>query len=226
GSLWHQDGEFLAAVAANDINFTKLLHKNIRDLSQHLVAQQMSELVIQALTIIDVDHNHGHAALIARGPFDFRRDLHLEVAAIVDAGEAVHVRQLLRLFKMVRILDRGRADVGHGLQGRNIFLRKVSGFRALQREHAELLAKEDERHAHLRASLNKAGDVVRHERDLVLDDRLSYFQRARARTGARRQQRTLRKDRRQLAFVRAHRESGLLITEQNDYVIHREMLQH
>jgi len=81
-----------STVAANHVNLTQLLTEYSRDLAQNFISEQVSELVIQALEVIDIDHDDGHAPVVTRSPFDFRADLQLEIAAIVDAGESIDVR--------------------------------------------------------------------------------------------------------------------------------------
>ena len=114
--------------------------------------------------------------VITRCALDFRADLLLEVASVIDTGEAVDVSQLLRFLEIMCVLDGASADIGDRLERGNVLVREVIGLRALQHEDSELLAEEDQGHAHLGARLHEARRVLRHERDLILNDCLALFE--------------------------------------------------
>src|SRR5678815_2910356 len=75
--LRQEDRELLTAVAADDIDLAKLLVKQRRDLAEDFVAEQVSELVIQALELVDIEHDNGHATLKAAGPFQLLSLIHI-----------------------------------------------------------------------------------------------------------------------------------------------------
>src|SRR5205085_6215988 len=97
-----------------------------------LIAQQVSELVVKALEVVDVNHDDRQAAVVTRSALDFRSDLHLEVTAVVDAGETVDVREMLGFFEVGSVLDRPSADVRDRFQRGNVFLREIAGAGALE----------------------------------------------------------------------------------------------
>src|SRR5216684_5496916 len=118
------DGELLAAEATDHIKLAQLLPKYGRNSAQNVIADQMTEVVVELFEVIDIDHDDGHAALKAAGAFQLFADAHLETAAVVNAGESVDVGKLLDALEIIGVLDGGRADVGHRLQGLNVFRHK------------------------------------------------------------------------------------------------------
>ena len=62
----HDDDEFLAAVAAGEIDAADRLADAQRELAQHVVAGVVAVRVVDRLEIIDIDHQH-RDRLAARG---------------------------------------------------------------------------------------------------------------------------------------------------------------
>src|SRR4029078_5559573 len=95
--LGQQQHEFFAAVATNEIELTQLRTKNGGDLAKHFIAQQVSELVVEALEVVDVEHDHRELLGVAAGAFQFLGQLRLKKAAIECAGESIDVGKRLGL---------------------------------------------------------------------------------------------------------------------------------
>src|SRR5690348_11236734 len=119
----------------------------------------MSEFIVEAFEVVDVNHNDCQPSIVTRSTLDFRSDLHLEVSPVIDARQSIAMSKLLRLLEVVRILNRSRTDIGYGFQRRNILRSEVSGNCTLEYQRTELFAKKDERHAHLGTCLHKAREI-------------------------------------------------------------------
>src|SRR5690348_7885116 len=119
----------------------------------------MPEFIVKALEVVDVDHNDCQPSIVTRSTLDFRGDLHLEVAPVVDARQPIAVSKLLRLLEVVRILNSSRTDIGDGFERRNIFGGEVSGGCTLEHQCTQLFTEKDERHAHLGTCLYKAREI-------------------------------------------------------------------
>ncbi len=59
------------------------------ELRQHVVAGGVARLIVDALEVIDVAHDDGQRLRIAAAAFDLARQLLLQVAAIVGAGQCI-----------------------------------------------------------------------------------------------------------------------------------------
>src|SRR5579864_7210222 len=127
--------------------------KDRRHLSQHFVAEQVSELVIQPLELVNVSHDHGNAGPVAAGAFDFFYDAQLEKAAVKDSRQAVKVSQLLDPLDVMRVLDGVGTDISHRLERLQFVFAERIALRAVQRKHSERLTKRNQRDAHERAGL-------------------------------------------------------------------------
>ncbi len=111
-----------------------------RDLAEHFIAQQVPEFVVQALELVDIDHQYGHAAVEAARTIDFLHHAHLEIATVEDSGEPIEIGELLHSLHVVRVLNGGGANVGDRFQRLHVFLMKARQFLALQHQHSERLA--------------------------------------------------------------------------------------
>ncbi|MNH12943.1 hypothetical protein D3C79_724970 [compost metagenome] len=58
----------------------------------------MAEAVVDALEVIDVEHDHRQRQAIALGPLQFDLEPLLEVATVMDTGQRVGDRQRPQLF--------------------------------------------------------------------------------------------------------------------------------
>ena len=110
----------------------------------------MPEFVIQPLELVNVGHDHGHGAAIAARAFDLLHDAQFKEPAVEDAGQAVEISQLFYPLDIVRVLNRVRANVGHGFQRLQFAFTECVHLGAVQRENAQRLAKGNQRDAHAR----------------------------------------------------------------------------
>ena len=99
--LRHHDDEFLAAVAARQIDATDRLADAHREFAQHVVAGVVAVAVVDRLEEVDVEHHHrqrlaAHGILLGQ-----RRQMALHVAAIVQAGQRIGDGGLDRVLHVV-----------------------------------------------------------------------------------------------------------------------------
>ena len=93
--------EFLAAVAAGEIDVADRLADAQREFAQHVVAGVVAVAVVDRLEVVDVEHQH-RDRLAARGRLlDQRRQMRFHVAAVEQAGERVGDRHLDRHLHVV-----------------------------------------------------------------------------------------------------------------------------
>src|SRR5437870_3354263 len=63
GGLDQQDGELVAAVARDNVDAARVLHEDLTDIAQGLVADRVAELVVDALEPVQVEHHHGYRVI-------------------------------------------------------------------------------------------------------------------------------------------------------------------
>ena len=114
--LREQDGKFLPSITTYRIKLPQLLVEDGGHLPQDFVSEQMSKFVVQALELVDINHDHGHAGAESPGAFNFFGNAQLKEAAIENSGETVQIRQLFDSFHIVCILNSSSADIGYRLQ--------------------------------------------------------------------------------------------------------------
>src|SRR5581483_4211985 len=101
-------GELVASHAARDVGRTNDLPDALGDLREHGIAGEMADPVVDLLEAVDVYDHERKSALVPLGAVDLAREGLVEVAAIVEAGQRVEVRELPRLAEAARVLDRRR----------------------------------------------------------------------------------------------------------------------
>src|SRR5947208_3051709 len=118
------------------------------NLPQNFVTQEVSELVIEPLELIDIDHDDGHTSAKTAGALEFLGEAQLEEAAIEDASEPVDICQLLDPVDVMSILDGSGTDIGNGLERLGLAFLEHAGPRTVQHQHAQCLSEGNERNAH------------------------------------------------------------------------------
>ena len=66
----------------------------------------MSDPVVDRLEVVEIEHDQGQPAAVSLSAGDLTRERLVEVAAVVQAGERVEVRELAGLAESLRVLDR------------------------------------------------------------------------------------------------------------------------
>ena len=84
-----EDGELVAAVAAEHVGAAEALPQQPGEALQQAVARRVAEGVVDRLEAVEVDHRVRHLPLLPVGAGDLDLDLLLEVAVVEQAGQAV-----------------------------------------------------------------------------------------------------------------------------------------
>src|SRR5947209_16827685 len=95
--LDQQDGELVAAVAGDDVDAARVLHEDLTDIAQRLVADRVAELVVDALEAVQVEHHDGDRVIEPPEARDLLLEAEREEASIVETGDLVLERGLLEL---------------------------------------------------------------------------------------------------------------------------------
>src|SRR5581483_9379244 len=98
----HQHDELLAAVAADDVRRARGGADDARELAQDDVARLVAEPVVDALEMVDVDHDHADRAPVPAGAEDLEPEPFLHLAPVVQAGEGIVHRLLEQLVAQPR----------------------------------------------------------------------------------------------------------------------------
>src|SRR5882724_3024341 len=202
--LRHQDGKFLSPVTANQVVLADVLSENLRDLSEHLVAKQVPELIIQLFEVIDVDHQQREPKAVAFGGAQRLDDTSLKSTAVVDTGQPVGACHGLGLVQLHGIADADGADIGDRSEHANVFFLEVVWLRRLQHQDAECLFQRDQREAQLRTRFLEARDVSLRTGDVVLHHDLAAVEGGTAEAVAGRQLPLACHESSELARVGAH----------------------
>src|SRR5437667_7149410 len=92
--LREQDGKFFSSITAYHIKLPQLLVEDGGHLPQDFVSEQMSKFVVQALELVDINHDHGHAGAESPGAFNFFGDPQFKETSIENSSEPIKIRQL------------------------------------------------------------------------------------------------------------------------------------
>src|SRR5215217_4619173 len=110
--LGQRDRHLLAAVAGGLVDLARRLAQDAGDLAQDHVALQVPVGVVDALEVVDVEHDEPHLGAVALRPLDLLGDDLLEAAVVEEAGQLVRDRLALDGLVEVDVLHRHRGLVG------------------------------------------------------------------------------------------------------------------
>ena len=85
----HDDGEFLAAVTAGDVLAAHLGLDQPADLGEQRVAGRVAVGVVEALEMVDVEHQHRQRQPTALAALQFAGEVLLEIPAIEQARQRI-----------------------------------------------------------------------------------------------------------------------------------------
>src|SRR4029079_5469675 len=88
GRVPQQHGEFLAAVTGRDVVLADGADDRAGDRPQDLVADLVAVAVVEALELVDVDHQHANGVLGPAAPGEQRAEP-IEVASVREPGQGV-----------------------------------------------------------------------------------------------------------------------------------------
>src|SRR5438093_13323398 len=110
--LDQQDGELVAAVTGGDVDAARVLHEDLPDVAQRLVADRVAELVVDALEAIEIEDDDGDRVIEPPESRNLLLEAEREEASIVETGDLVLERGLLELRYGCRVLA-ARGVVAH-----------------------------------------------------------------------------------------------------------------
>ncbi len=96
--FWKDEGELLAPIAGEDFVFANAVSHDARQLSQDVVARQVSVAVVDGLEMIDVEHERAKIPFMAAGSHDVSFECFLEITLIVDLCETINDGHSVDLF--------------------------------------------------------------------------------------------------------------------------------
>ena len=187
--------KLLASEPRHEVHRTHRLDQQSRQLSQHVVAHQVTACVVDLLEMIEVDHQHGHGRLVTSGALHFGIEPHGQRPPIQDLRQRVRVGQHFeprivgpRGLDHLRPMDRRDRRLDHAAGELHILLRerRLVGH-ATQKEHARLHVGERKRHGDRRPHRHLGAMVPPHDAHFgkqrvalqIFDEhRLARFQRA------------------------------------------------
>ena len=102
----HQDDEFVAAVAGDDVGAAAILFEDVADALKNDVAFEVAVEIVDELEAVQVDQDQREWAAGARGALPFRGERFHEEAVRLYAGEAVGDGLLLSFLERERIVER------------------------------------------------------------------------------------------------------------------------
>ena len=106
GAFGEDEREFLSSVSAGQVVGTDGPKQGISDKTEGFVAGGVSEGVVVALEIIDIEHHQGERPPLATGTENLAFEEFLHVAAVVEAGQGVVDGLLAESFAQVEIGNR------------------------------------------------------------------------------------------------------------------------
>ena len=108
----HDHPELLAAEPADDVRATQRRAQQLGEIGQHLVARAVAVDVVDALEVVDVEHQHRDAVAGAVGARQLGAQPLVEVAVVVEAGQRVGLRLVLEPRPDLGVVERQRGRVG------------------------------------------------------------------------------------------------------------------
>src|SRR2546428_13936583 len=97
GRLDQQDGVLVTAVARDHVDAARMLHEDLPNVAQRLVAHGVAELVVDALEAVQVEYHDGDRVIEPPEARDLLLEAEREEASIVESGHLVLERGFLEL---------------------------------------------------------------------------------------------------------------------------------
>ena len=105
-------GELLAADAADGVRAARPSSRSTSARSlEHLVALAVPADVVDALEVVDVEHQQRDRVVRTAGAVELGAQALVEVAVVVEAGQRVGVREMLEARADLRVVERERGGV-------------------------------------------------------------------------------------------------------------------
>ncbi len=113
----NRDHEFVAAISSHELGWIWLeTTEQVADLPQDLASGQVAVAVVDELEVVEIEKEQRQVVAALLRLCDRALQREVEVAIVVEAGEVVPFRVLVRQLAVEDVLDRDRDVVGEDLQ--------------------------------------------------------------------------------------------------------------
>jgi hypothetical protein len=112
----HDHAELLASETADDVAAAHHRAHRLGELAQHLVADAVAVDVVDALEVVDVEHQHRDRVVRPARAGQLGAQALVDVAVVVEAGEPVCLRLVLEARADVRVVERECGRVREALR--------------------------------------------------------------------------------------------------------------
>ena len=147
GRLREDDGELVAADAAGDVGRADDVAEPLGRLGEHGVAGEVADPVVDRLEVVEVEHDQRQLALVAIRAGHLPAQGLVEVAAVVEPGQRVHVGELAGLAEARALSIAGPARLGELLElAQRRLAERIAAATCVGDQVAEILAVRAERH--------------------------------------------------------------------------------
>ena len=154
--------------------------QQVADLAQDLAAGEVAVPVVDVLEVVEVEEDDAAVAAVARDPGELLRQAQVQVALVVEAGQAVALGDLVRAPRVEQVLDRDRGVVGEDLEEPPVLLAEPAGPGAVDElEDAADRGLDADRHAEHGLRLEAVGQVERRVEERIVDDVVRHVRDAR-----------------------------------------------
>ena len=146
--------ELLAAETADDVGAAHGAAQQVGEVAQHLVAGAVAVDVVDALEVVDVEHQHGDRVAHTAGARQLGAQPLVEVAVVVEAGERVRLRLVLEPRADLRVVECERRRVREANRELELLVLEGGGLaEAVDVEHALDHVARDQRNGDQRLGL-------------------------------------------------------------------------
>ena len=162
GGLHQQHGELVPAVAGHHVDAARVLHEDLGDLAQRVVAHGVAELVVDGLEAVEVQQDDRHRVVEASIARQLFLEPQREEAPVVEAGHLVLERRFLEPgVGGLQLLVGGVESRGEGVDLGCLLLDRQQHLVERRHERADLVAPPLE---------TGDGGLTGHERSHACDD--------------------------------------------------------
>jgi hypothetical protein len=110
------DDELVASVAHAHVVRPDIAAEHSGDLAQRAIANVVSVGVVDALEVVEVHDQQRHFRAQAAGAGELSGQMHEHVAGVLQPGERIGERVLLRLLEHERVIEHGRRLLGDAVE--------------------------------------------------------------------------------------------------------------
>ena len=118
------DGELLAADAADDVARAHERRRHLAERDEDLVPDAVAADVVDALELVDVEHEQGDGVACTARACQLCAEPLVEVAVVEEAGQRVRLRLVLEARTHLRVVEGERCSVAEPLRELELVLRK------------------------------------------------------------------------------------------------------